>query len=106
MFICGCSSYQSPWSDPGSYKKIDHYHQEKWGRERGLPDTTINSIIQTRDHYIWLGTLAGPVRFDGVRFVLVDNSENEALKIDNVFSLLEDSEGTIWGQNLACPFFL
>jgi ligand-binding sensor domain-containing protein len=39
-----------------------------WGQKDGLNSPVIWAIAQDRDGYIWLGTDAGAVRFDGVRF--------------------------------------
>jgi len=36
--------------------------------ENGLPQNKINALAQTRDGYLWVGTLKGLARFDGVRF--------------------------------------
>ena len=41
---------------------------EKWTTENGLPQNSINDILQTRDGYLWLATHGGLVRFDGARF--------------------------------------
>ena len=41
-----------------------------WDMDSGLPHSTVTSIAQTPDGYLWVGTLHGGVtRFDGVRFV-------------------------------------
>src|SRR5690349_14730550 len=45
------------------------YTLTSWGEKDGLPSTTIRAIAQDADGYLWLGTEAGPVRFDGARFV-------------------------------------
>ena len=45
------------------------YSLTTWGQAEGLPANTIWAIAQTEEGYLWLGTDAGPVRFDGVRFV-------------------------------------
>ena len=37
-----------------------------WTPESGLPQSTVDAIVQTRDGYLWLGTQEGLVRFDGV----------------------------------------
>ena len=41
-----------------------------WGTEAGLPQNTVNAIVQTRDGYLWLATRDGVARFDGVRFTV------------------------------------
>ncbi len=39
-----------------------------WSMADGLPHLSVTALAQTRDGYIWVGTLAGLARFDGVRF--------------------------------------
>ena len=39
-----------------------------WGTEAGLPQNSVNAVVQTLDGYLWLGTQDGLVRFDGERF--------------------------------------
>jgi ligand-binding sensor domain-containing protein len=39
-----------------------------WQTEEGLPNTYVNSIVQDRDGYLWVGTSVTLARFDGVRF--------------------------------------
>src|SRR5437016_3317644 len=41
------------------------YTLEHWDADRGLPEDTVFTMTQTRDGYLWLGTLDGLVRFDG-----------------------------------------
>ena len=35
------------------------YIVDAWGMEDGLPQSSVISVIQTRDGYLWLGTLNG-----------------------------------------------
>lgn len=44
------------------------YRFDSWTTDNGLPQGSINSILQTRDGYIWLATFGGLARFDGLRF--------------------------------------
>ena len=39
-----------------------------WSTSDGLPHMSVTALAQTRDGYIWVGTLAGLARFDGVSF--------------------------------------
>jgi signal transduction histidine kinase/ligand-binding sensor domain-containing protein len=68
---------------------------EKWTTENGLPQNSINDILQTRDGYLWLATHGGLVRFDGARFVVFDRSI-EGIKSQRIKALCEDSKGTLW----------
>ena len=46
------------------------YGRQSWGMENGLPQNTVQALVQTRDGFIWLGTEVGLVRFDGNGFRL------------------------------------
>jgi ligand-binding sensor domain-containing protein/signal transduction histidine kinase len=65
-----------------------------WGTEAGLPQNTVNAIVQTRDGYLWIGTRDGLARFDGVRFTTF--GLHEGLPSVEVLSLYEDRRGTLW----------
>jgi PAS domain S-box-containing protein len=53
-------------------KNIDQYGHDTWTSQSGLPGEAVYQVLQTSDGYLWLRMAAGLVRFDGVRFVLVD----------------------------------
>ena len=65
-----------------------------WGTEAGLPQNTVNAIVQTRDGYLWLATRDGLARFDGVRFTVFGLPEG--LQSVDVATLYEDRHGTLW----------
>ena len=41
-----------------------------WTADDGLPQNIIRGVRQTQDGYLWLATLNGLVRFDGVHFTI------------------------------------
>ena len=47
---------------------LQDYALTTWNENDGLSATRIMAIAQARDGYLWLGTDAGLVRFDGVHF--------------------------------------
>ena len=67
-----------------------------WSTDDGLPQNTIGAIVQARDGYLWLGTLGGLVRFDGVRFTLFTSVTTPALPSNRIRALAEDREGRLW----------
>src|SRR5205085_2011407 len=73
------------------YPLISYIH---YGENEGLTSKTIYSIIQDKDGYIWMGTDAGAVRYNGKnfkRFTTEDGvSDNEVIKIQ------EDHLGRLW----------
>jgi ligand-binding sensor domain-containing protein/signal transduction histidine kinase len=68
---------------------------DSWTTENGLPQNSVNDILQTRDGYLWLATFGGLVRFDGVRFVVFGRSV-EGVRSERVRALYEDRRGTLW----------
>jgi ligand-binding sensor domain-containing protein/signal transduction histidine kinase len=67
-----------------------------WETEDGLPQNSVLSITQTHDGYLWLGTLNGLVRFDGIRFTVFDESNTPGLSRGGILRLFEDSHGNFW----------
>ena len=49
-------------------KKISQYIHDSWDAQHGLPQNSVQTILQTKDGYIWLGTHDGLVRLNGVEF--------------------------------------
>lgn len=67
-----------------------------WTASHGLPEETINAIVQARDGYLWLGSFSGLARFDGVTFRRFTTGNTPGVRSDRIHSLLEDRRGTLW----------
>ncbi len=65
-----------------------------WATAEGLPQNTVNAILQTRDGYLWVGTREGLARFDGVRFTVF--GLGAGLQSVEVRVLYEDRRGVLW----------
>jgi ligand-binding sensor domain-containing protein/signal transduction histidine kinase len=72
------------------------FTMDSWGAEQGLPQSSVKSVIQTKDGYLWLGTLNGLVRFDGNRFTVFDENNTPGLDSDRIVDLFEDSRTNLW----------
>ena len=44
------------------------YFYRGWRIDNGLPDNSVNTVLQDRQNYVWLATMTGLVRFDGHHF--------------------------------------
>lgn len=76
-------------------RAMSQYVRHRWGAEGGFPKGPVYSITQTADGYLWIGTEAGLVRFDGVKFQLVkDNSAS--FTVTSVLGLTPDNDGSLW----------
>ncbi len=67
-----------------------------WESDSGLPQNSVIAITQTRDGYLWLGTLSGLVRFDGLRFTVFDENNTPGLGSSQIVHLFEDSRSNLW----------
>ncbi len=72
------------------------FDQRTWGREHGLPDSRVWSILQGHDGYLWVGTGRGLGRFDGREFAVYDHLNTPELTNDICRALAEDSQGNLW----------
>ncbi|HXT52569.1 MAG TPA: two-component regulator propeller domain-containing protein [Thermoanaerobaculia bacterium] len=80
--------------EPG--RALTQYVHEAWTDRDGLPQSYVQTILQTRDGYLWIGTQEGLVRYDGQRFTVFDERNTPGLRASSVLSLLEDDDGTLW----------
>lgn len=64
--------------------------------ENGLPQNTVEALAQTKDGFLWMGTEAGLVRFDGVEFQTYDRNSNPALPGSDIRCLLATGDGALW----------
>jgi ligand-binding sensor domain-containing protein len=76
--------------------RLSDYTRESWKMTEGLPQDSITAIRQTRDGYLWLATLDGLARFDGVRFHTVNLIREAGIGANVVTALAEDAGGTLW----------
>jgi ligand-binding sensor domain-containing protein/signal transduction histidine kinase len=67
-----------------------------WHVADGLPSDSVTAILQTRDGFLWIGTAAGLVRFDGVTFTEIKSPDSVTNTLTGVTALCEDSDGRLW----------
>jgi signal transduction histidine kinase/ligand-binding sensor domain-containing protein len=75
---------------------LANYGRQTWVMENGLPQNTVQALVQTRDGFVWLGTEVGLVRFDGNSFQVFDRNSSPALPGNDVRCLLETRNGVLW----------
>src|SRR5262245_32083491 len=85
----------SVWAvDPN--KPIAQYGHVAWRLQDGVFNGSPFRVVQTKDGYVWLGTSAGLLRFDGVRFVPWNAEHGERLPSPQIRELLPASDGSLW----------
>src|SRR5205085_7849569 len=73
-----------------------------WTTDDGLPQNSVQAILQTSDGYLWLGTQEGLVRFNGAQFAVCNKKTCfnkracESFKSNDVRVLFEDRQRNLW----------
>jgi len=80
--------------DPDRY--ISQYRHSAWRMRDGLLRGAPNVITQTPDGYVWIGTTAGLIRFDGVRLAPWKPPDGSQLPSPNIRALLAARDGSLW----------
>ena len=72
------------------------YNARVWQTDEGLPHNSVYALAQTADGYLWVGTREGLARFDGVRFVPVEEAAAPELKRAWITALCVSRDGGLW----------
>ncbi|MCP4658144.1 MAG: hypothetical protein GY856_22260 [bacterium] len=83
-------SASAAWASP------EHYLYDIWQHEEGLPQISVIALAQDGDGYLWLGTLEGLVRFDGLGFTVFNRSNTPQLRSNIVTAIAPDGDGSLW----------
>ncbi len=74
---------------------LDSYQRASWSEFDGVSLNDVTAITQDGSGYLWLGTGAGLVRFDGVRFTRWETI-GPALPESSVTALRTARDGSLW----------
>ncbi|NOG57631.1 MAG: hypothetical protein HND54_07850 [Bacteroidetes bacterium] len=66
---------------------------QNWTTKNGLPQNSVNSIIQSHNGFLWIGTFGGLCRFDGLHFERIAQPE---LAYERVIALFEAKDKSLW----------
>ncbi|HUD98945.1 MAG TPA: two-component regulator propeller domain-containing protein [Bryobacteraceae bacterium] len=78
-------------------RAMSQYVHDRWGSDKGFPRGPVYAIAQTTDGYLWIGTEAGLVQFDGWSFRTVKD-DSGAFTITSVLGLMPDNGNCLWLQ--------
>ncbi len=89
LLLCFCLCF-------GFFEARAQYRFDHWTADDGLPQNSVYGIVQTRDGYLWLATVDGLARFDGVRFTIFNKSNSPGIVNNRFVSLFETAGGDLW----------
>jgi PAS domain S-box-containing protein len=96
---CGLSFWGQGALALDPQRAVTQYAIKTWQEDHGLPGGGLFSLAQTPDSYLWIGTSAGLVRFDGVRFVPVSVQAGRGFGEGTAAQVYAD-EDTLWIRNI------
>ena len=70
------------------------YVRTVFNKENGLPTDEANTVIQTDDGYLWIGSFGGLLRYDGTNFR--NFSAEGKIATPSIRALYQDSKGRLW----------
>jgi len=74
---------------------VSSYSRTRFTKEDGLPSSTANVVLQTRNGFLWVGTNSGLARFDGTHFTTIEFSPQTPT--DGLSrALAEGPDGDLW----------
>ena len=105
----GRSSPGMPWSlgwvlvvllTVPAYGQAPTLRFEHLGRDQGLSQSTVTSILEDHKGFMWFGTYDGLNRYDGNTFSIYRNDPRDLQSLSGndiaIGGLLEDHEGILW----------
>ena len=75
------------------------YSYTHFTKEDGLPSNIVYHLVNDNDGFIWLGTDAGLVRFDGSHFITY--TTEDGLPSNDVLKLTCDSKNRVWINSMS-----
>jgi signal transduction histidine kinase/ligand-binding sensor domain-containing protein len=72
------------------------YRFDVWTADDGLPQNIVRGIRQSADGYLWLATLDGLARFDGVRFTTFNKENTPGIASNRFTSMVQTTDGDLW----------
>jgi ligand-binding sensor domain-containing protein/signal transduction histidine kinase len=96
--VCGARGEMLRAAEAGARAEA-RFTIDVWDRDSAMPlfdGGAVVALMQSRDGYLWLGTLNGLVRFDGVQFTIFDENNTPELPSSRIVHLFEDVKENLW----------
>jgi two-component sensor histidine kinase/ligand-binding sensor domain-containing protein/PAS domain-containing protein len=92
--LCLLAGIEAFGLDPS--RQLQRYQLDHWSVKHGLPHNSVSALLQSHEGFLWIGTLRGLTRFDGVRFRPIESFTTRVSHLRNVLALAESKDGSIW----------
>ena len=79
LFLALLCSLPARALDPAT--PFRQYIHNSWDSQTGLPQDAVQTILQTRRGYLWIGTQLGLVRFNGLEFAVIPRFAHSDVRV-------------------------
>src|ERR1700728_3493823 len=79
---------------PALSQPRSEYTRSVWRVSDGLPEDTVQAIVESREGVLWIGTTGGLTRFDGARMEVP--ASVQPLLAKSIFTLSSSRDGSLW----------
>jgi signal transduction histidine kinase/ligand-binding sensor domain-containing protein/AraC-like DNA-binding protein len=80
---------------PGDQAEFTLIHTH-WGVQDGLPINSVTGLAQDESGYLWVATLNGLVRFNGLQFDRVESNRSDSSTSQRYTTLHRTPDGKLW----------
>jgi ligand-binding sensor domain-containing protein len=87
---------QTARASPQHAAQAAGFELKSWSIADGLPQSSINDVLQTSEGELWIATFGGLASFDGVRFRNFDLGTASDLPSCRITALAPDGAGGLW----------
>jgi ligand-binding sensor domain-containing protein/two-component sensor histidine kinase len=86
------------WAIPGQARTRMDIRFKRFSIEEGLSQSTVETIVQDHEGFIWIGTEDGLNRYDGYEFRIFrsDPDDPNSISANNIWRLYVDRSGMLW----------
>lgn len=95
FFIFCLSAHSADFPVVDEPLPLSDYFTQTWSTHDGLPHNGINTISQTSDGYLWIGTWEGLARFNGRDFKIYTRGSSVGLPDSSIKSLTSTPSGKL-----------
>ena len=77
-------------------QQFKQYSINKWKVEEGLPSNLVQKIFMSKTGEIWISTVNGIAKFNGIDFRIYNKYNTEEITAGYFREIDEDESGTLW----------
>ncbi len=89
------------------FAQDDNIYFDKLDIKSGLPESSVNDMLEDKNGYIWMATQNGLVRYDGYQCKVyrLGAKHGTMQKSSNIISLYLDKKGVLWAGTISNGIF-